>query len=44
MALLMVIGSIAAERVAAAMGAHRSVGPAMSLMAAGRLPDCSASR
>jgi EmrB/QacA subfamily drug resistance transporter len=35
MALLMVIGSIAAERVAAAMGAHRSVGLAMLLMAAG---------
>jgi EmrB/QacA subfamily drug resistance transporter len=35
MALLMVVGSIAAERVAAAMGAHRSVGLAMVLMAAG---------
>lgn len=35
MALLMVIGSIAAERVAAVMGAHRSVGLAMLLMAAG---------
>ncbi|HEU5007320.1 MAG TPA: MFS transporter [Jatrophihabitantaceae bacterium] len=35
MALLMVIGSIAAERVAAIMGAHRSVGLAMLLMAAG---------
>ena len=35
MALLMVVGSIAAERVAAAMGAHRSVGLAMLLMAAG---------
>jgi hypothetical protein len=35
MALLMVIGSIAAERVAAAMGAHRSVGLAMLLLSAG---------
>ena len=35
MALLMVVGSITAERVAAGLGAHRSVGLAMLLMAAG---------
>ncbi|MHB1739453.1 MAG: MFS transporter [Actinomycetes bacterium] len=35
MALLMAIGAIASERVARAAGAHRSVGVAMVLMAAG---------
>ena len=35
MALLMAVGSVLAERLAAAIGAHRSVGIAMLLMAAG---------
>ncbi|MGN6607534.1 MAG: MFS transporter [Jatrophihabitans sp.] len=35
MALLMAVGAIVSERVAKAMGAHRAVGLAMALMAAG---------